>query len=95
MLPLYHHALPQLSGSLFLTDAGLETDLVFNRGIAIHALNLSTRLTGEAEPGADATMVYTLTSTANRTAGFAPEQRPAQQWRDCASASLRRLNVEG
>ena len=23
----------------------------FNRGIAIHALNLSTRLTGEAEPG--------------------------------------------
>jgi hypothetical protein len=51
MLPLYHHALPQLSGSLFLTDAGLETDLVFNRGIAIHALNLSTRLTGEAEPG--------------------------------------------
>ena len=73
MLPLYHHALPQLSGSLFLTDAGLETDLVFNRGIAIPALNLSTRLTGEAEPGADATMVYTLTSTANRTAGFAPE----------------------
>jgi hypothetical protein len=51
MLPLYHHALPHLSGSLFLTDAGLETDLVFNRGIAIHALNLSTRLTGEAEPG--------------------------------------------
>ena len=34
-MPLYRHALPQLSGSLFLTDAGLETDLIFNRGITI------------------------------------------------------------
>ena len=31
----YRDALPQLSGSLYLTDAGLETDLIFNHGIEI------------------------------------------------------------
>ena len=31
----YRTALPQLSGSLFLTEAGIETDLIFNRGIDI------------------------------------------------------------
>ena len=30
----YRHALPQLSGDTFLTDAGIETDLIFNHGIA-------------------------------------------------------------
>jgi hypothetical protein len=47
MLPLYHHALPQLSGSLFLTDAGLETDLVFNRGIAIREFAAHTLLSSQ------------------------------------------------
>jgi len=31
----YRNALPQLSGDLFLMDAGLETDLIFNRGVEI------------------------------------------------------------
>ncbi len=31
----YRNALPQLAGDLYLTDAGLETDLIFNRGIDI------------------------------------------------------------
>jgi S-methylmethionine-dependent homocysteine/selenocysteine methylase len=31
----YRNALPQLDGSLFLTDAGLETDLIFNHGIEL------------------------------------------------------------
>ena len=35
MRPTYRHALPQLSGDIFLTDAGLETDLIFNKGIDI------------------------------------------------------------
>jgi homocysteine S-methyltransferase len=30
-------ALPQLSGELFVTDGGLETDLIFNRGIELPA----------------------------------------------------------
>jgi len=31
----YRHHLPQLDGGLFLADAGLETDLIFNHGIEI------------------------------------------------------------
>lgn len=31
----YRTALPQLEGGLFLTDAGLETDLIFNHDVAI------------------------------------------------------------
>lgn len=31
----YRNELPQLSGDLFLTDAGIETDLIFNKGIDI------------------------------------------------------------
>lgn len=34
-MPRYRNSLPQLSGELFLTDAGLETDLIFNAGIEI------------------------------------------------------------
>jgi hypothetical protein len=29
---VYRTALPQLSGEVFLTDSGLETDLIFNGG---------------------------------------------------------------
>ena len=35
MMARYRNALPQLVGDLFLTDAGLETDLIFNHGIEI------------------------------------------------------------
>ncbi len=31
----YRHDLPQLGGGLFLNDAGLETDLIFNHGLEI------------------------------------------------------------
>jgi len=31
----YRNALPQLSGDVFLTDAGVETDLIFNHGIGV------------------------------------------------------------
>jgi homocysteine S-methyltransferase len=31
----YRDALPQLSGDLYLTDAGLETDIIFNHGVDI------------------------------------------------------------
>lgn len=34
-MPKCRQALPQLSGELFLTDAGIETDLIFNHGIEI------------------------------------------------------------
>jgi S-methylmethionine-dependent homocysteine/selenocysteine methylase len=32
---VYRNALPQLSGEVFLTDSGLETDLIFNEGFRL------------------------------------------------------------
>jgi S-methylmethionine-dependent homocysteine/selenocysteine methylase len=32
-MPKYRHRLPQLEGGLFLTDGGLETTLIFHRGV--------------------------------------------------------------
>lgn len=40
----YRSELPQLSGDLFLTDAGLETDLIFNHGIEIREFAAHTLL---------------------------------------------------
>lgn len=40
----YRNALPQLNNSLFLTDAGLETDLIFNKGIEIREFASHTLL---------------------------------------------------
>ncbi len=34
-MPTYRSRLPQSDGALFLTDAGLETDLIFNHGVEI------------------------------------------------------------
>jgi S-methylmethionine-dependent homocysteine/selenocysteine methylase len=40
----YRHALPQLEGGIFLADAGLETDLIFNHGIEIREFAAHTLL---------------------------------------------------
>jgi homocysteine S-methyltransferase len=32
---MYRNALPQLSGEVFLTDSGIETDLIFNSGFEL------------------------------------------------------------
>lgn len=40
----YRQALPQLRGDIFLTDAGLETDLIFNHGIEIREFAAHTLL---------------------------------------------------
>jgi S-methylmethionine-dependent homocysteine/selenocysteine methylase len=41
----YRNALPQLSGDRFLSDAGVETDLIFNHGIEIREFAAFTLLT--------------------------------------------------
>lgn len=43
-MPRYRDALPQLSGDLFLTDAGVETDLIFNHAIEIREFAAFTLL---------------------------------------------------
>ena len=40
----YRNALPQLAGDLFLTGAGIETDLIFNHGIKIREFAAHTLL---------------------------------------------------
>ncbi|GGD70986.1 homocysteine S-methyltransferase family protein [Croceicoccus mobilis] len=40
----YRGSLPQLDGSIFLTDAGIETDLIFNHGIEIREFAAHTLL---------------------------------------------------
>jgi homocysteine S-methyltransferase len=40
----YRNELPQLSGDFFLADAGMETDLIFNRGIEIREFAAHTLL---------------------------------------------------
>lgn len=40
----YRDALPQLSGEFFLTDAGIETDLMFNHGVEIREFAAHTLL---------------------------------------------------
>ena len=52
----YRTKLPQLSGETFLTDAGIETDIIFNRGIPIREFAAHTLL---AEPaGREALRAY-------------------------------------
>jgi len=43
-MSLYREHLPQLSGGLFLADAGIETDLIFNHGIEISEFAAHTLL---------------------------------------------------
>ena len=49
----YRRRLPQLGGGLFLTDAGLETDLIFNHGVELREFAAHTAL---PEPAARAQM---------------------------------------
>ena len=44
----YRDALPQLSGASYLTDAGIETDLMFNHGIEIREFAAHTLLEDDA-----------------------------------------------
>ena len=43
-MPRYRNALPQLSGDTYLTDAGVETDLIFNHKIEIREFAAFTLL---------------------------------------------------
>ena len=51
-MPQYRSGLPQLSGDIFLTDAGVETDLIFNHGIEIREFAAHTLLANPEESAA-------------------------------------------
>ncbi|WP_417433653.1 homocysteine S-methyltransferase family protein [Kiloniella sp.] len=75
----FRDALPQLNGGLFLTDGGIETDLIFNQGIPIKAFAAHTLLPDEKGRAA-LTDYYTgfLSLAAQMNTGFILD---AQTWK--------------
>jgi homocysteine S-methyltransferase len=61
----FRQDLPQLSGELFLTDAGIETDLIFNHGIEIREFAAHTLLPDPAGREAVANYLRGFLSLAN------------------------------
>jgi len=75
----YRNRLPQLDGGLFLNDAGLETDLIFNHGIDIPEFAAHTLLDDEDGRAALQQYMEGFLSLANETgAGFVLD---TQTWR--------------
>ncbi len=78
-MPKYRQALPQLSGDLFLTDAGLETDLIFNHRIEIREFAAHTLLPEAAGREVLANYFRRFLSLANETGvGFVLD---SQTWK--------------
>ena len=75
----YRDLLPQLSGDLFLTDAGIETDLIFNKGIEIPEFAAHTLLPDAVGRGALADYFRGFLSLArDRDVGFVLD---SQTWK--------------
>ena len=75
----YRNHLPQLDGGLFLNDAGLETDLIFNHGIDFPEFAAHTLLDDEDGRAALQRYMEGFLSLANETgAGFVLD---TQTWR--------------
>ena len=96
----YRNALPQLSGGLFLNDAGLETDIIFNKGIKIREFAAHTLLSDPE--GREVLSIYfrEMLSLANTTnAGFVldcPTWKAHMHWAKDLAASeddIRRANI--
>ncbi len=97
----YRNALPQLSGELFLNDAGLETDLIFNHGIKIREFAAHTLLPDAAGREALASYLRGFLSLAGETGtGFILDSQTWKahtHWADDLGASedeLRAANSE-
>lgn len=75
----YRNGLPQLSGDFFLTDAGIETDLIFNHGIEIREFAAHTLLPDRHGRDAIADYLRGFLSLANEhDAGFVLD---SQTWK--------------
>lgn len=100
-MPGYRHALPQLGGGLYLADAGVETDLIFNRGIEIRGFAAHTLL--PTESGRQALIEYFrgfLSLAKERNAGFILDSvtwKAHPHWADALGSSeeeLRQSNCD-
>jgi len=97
----YRNALPQLSGGLFLSDAGLETDLIFNHGIEIPEFAAHTLLAGGSDRKAMADYFRTFLALAREHGtGFVLDSqtwKAHMHWADDLGASeddLRAVNED-
>jgi S-methylmethionine-dependent homocysteine/selenocysteine methylase len=97
----YRHDLPQLSGELFLTDAGLETDLIFNHGIEIREFAAHTLLPDEKGRAALANYTRGFLRLANEhNAGFIMDShtwKAHMHWANDLGATeedLRQANID-
>ena len=98
-MPRYRHALPQLSGKLFLTDGGQETTLIYLEGVDLPLFAAFTELT-TAEGRARLDAYYRRYTALARDAGAgfvleAPTWRASSDWGDRLgydAAALNRLN---
>jgi S-methylmethionine-dependent homocysteine/selenocysteine methylase len=92
---LYRSGLPQLSGDLYLADAGLETDLIFNQGIDIREFAAHTLLPDSLEREVMANYFSGFLSLANECdAGFILDSqtwKAHQHWADDLGASEQEL----
>jgi homocysteine S-methyltransferase len=78
-MPRYRKHLPQLDGGLFLNDAGLETDLIFNHGIDIPEFAAHTLFDGgQGQAALRRYMEGFLSLAADIGAGFVLD---TQTWR--------------
>jgi homocysteine S-methyltransferase len=93
----YRQALPQLSGDLFLTDGGVETDLIFNHGIAIREFALFTLLPNEEGRAAMKRYFEGFLALANeRNAGFILDSatwKAHRHWSKSIGADVRELRA--
>lgn len=97
----YRSELPQLSGDLFLADAGIETDLIFNHGIDIREFASHTLLPKPAEREVMANYFGDFLSLASQyDAGFILDSqtwKAHMHWADDLGATeqeLRKANEE-
>lgn len=93
----YRHSLPQLGGELFLTDAGLETDLIFNHGVEIREFAAHTLLRSAAGRAALAAYFRGFLALAETMdAGFildSPTWKAHRHWSDDLGETDEQLRI--
>jgi len=101
MMAQYRSQLPQMSGDLFLTDAGIETDLIFNKGIEIPEFAAHTLLSSPSGREAVAEYLRGFLSLARDTGtGFILDSQTWKahpHWADdlgASEADLKEVNRE-
>ena len=101
-MAMYRDELPQLSGEVFLCDGGVETDLIFNHGIAIREFASHTLLSGDQGRKALADYFRSFLSLAQKSeTGFILDSQTWKahvHWADDLAATeqeLRQANLDG